>query len=212
MIYLIGGVPRCGKTTTAKALSKVLGVPQVSADYLASVAREFIPESQWPEKLPLRYLKHIKSNNDNDVFYSAYSAEEIMDAYIKQAETIWKGIENFIEYAISEDEDFIIEGHQIMPEFVEKLKGGNLWPHLKTVFIYKEDPKNILEGIKVGNFKQDWAQRHTKEKETFNKIANWVSLFGKKIKADAKEYGFEAFNMDGNFQENIEKVVNYLKK
>ncbi len=212
MIYLIGGVPRCGKTTTAKKLSLALHIPWVSADYLASVARAFIPKKDWPKKLPLRHIKHIESKNDNDLFYNRYSAKQIMGLYTKQAETTWKGIENFIEYAISEEQDYIIEGHQIQPAFLEKMKTGKLWPNIKVVFIYKENTEKILEGIRLGDSKRDWELRHTKKEETLQKIANWISMFGKKIKNDAYKHHFPAFNMDRNFKEKTDEMVNYLKK
>ena len=212
MIYLIGGVPRCGKTTVAKKLSRVLSIPWVPADYLASVVRAFIPKLDWPKKLPLRYIKHIKNKNDNDLFYNTHSAAQIMGLYMKQAKTTWKGIENFIEYAISEEQDYIIEGHQIQPAFLQKMKRNKLWSNIKVVFIYKEDTKKILEGIHLGDSIRDRELQHTKKEETLHKIAHWISAFGKKIKNDADKYHFRTFNMDGNFKEKTDGVVNYLKK
>jgi cytidylate kinase len=37
MIYLIGGAPRCGKTTIAKKLSKKLLISWISADTIESM-------------------------------------------------------------------------------------------------------------------------------------------------------------------------------
>ncbi len=39
MIYLIGGPPRCGKTTLAKEMSKKLEIPWISSDALEVVVK-----------------------------------------------------------------------------------------------------------------------------------------------------------------------------
>lgn len=40
MIYLIGGPPKCGKTTLAKQLAKKLGIQWVATDTLEVIGRD----------------------------------------------------------------------------------------------------------------------------------------------------------------------------
>ncbi|OGF22453.1 hypothetical protein A2Y83_04145 [Candidatus Falkowbacteria bacterium RBG_13_39_14] len=47
MIYLIGGPPRCGKTTLAKEMSKKLRIPWVSTDALEVVTRAYVDKEKW---------------------------------------------------------------------------------------------------------------------------------------------------------------------
>ena len=42
MIYLIGGPPKCGKTTLAKKMAKKLHIQWIAADTLQVVARKYI--------------------------------------------------------------------------------------------------------------------------------------------------------------------------
>ena len=53
MIYLIGGSPRCGKTTVAKKLAMKSHIPWFPADYLASAVSQYISEGERADKFPL---------------------------------------------------------------------------------------------------------------------------------------------------------------
>jgi 2-phosphoglycerate kinase len=138
MIYLIGGVPRCGKTTLARTLSKKLGISMVPADYLNSAAMAYVSDEEFAKEFPLRSARD--KYKGNDLFYSTFTPEQITDLYVKQAETAWKGIQRFVEYALSEKQDYVIEGYQIQPEAVSKLKDTKSWSQIKTLFLYKENP------------------------------------------------------------------------
>src|SRR5260221_9708886 len=108
MIYLIGGSPRVGKSTLAKVLAKEKTIPYISADDLASVITPYIPEQEYQVKLPVSFTR-VETNYSNDVFYSKYSAEQIVGFYLRQAETLWPGFRNFIKYVLEFNHDFIVE-------------------------------------------------------------------------------------------------------
>jgi hypothetical protein len=68
MLYLIGGVPRVGKTTLARMLLSRMGVPFVPADVLASMINDLVPAADirfgafdtW-ERIPEKFFPYIKS-------------------------------------------------------------------------------------------------------------------------------------------------------
>jgi len=57
-VYLIGGPPKCGKTTLAKTLSKRLSIPWISADTLQNIASVYIPEEEYE-----KYFPHSKARS-----------------------------------------------------------------------------------------------------------------------------------------------------
>jgi hypothetical protein len=65
----------------------------------------------------------------------------------------------------------------------------------------------------MGNPEEDWSLQHTENNnETLPKIANMISVFGKRIHAEADKYELPSFNMELNFTEQIEKLVEDLIK
>ena len=62
MIYLIGGPPKCGKTTLAKRLSKSLGIPWVSTDTLQCVIKPYINRKDFSKKPAQIFAVSAKSH------------------------------------------------------------------------------------------------------------------------------------------------------
>jgi cytidylate kinase len=68
MIYLIGGPPKCGKTTLAKRLSKSKGIPWVSTDTLQCVIKPYMNKKDFSKIFPTNYQR----GKNNDEKYSEY--------------------------------------------------------------------------------------------------------------------------------------------
>ena len=202
MLYLIGGPPRCGKTTLSAALAKKLQIPYFSIDHIASVISPYIPSERQDESFPLRSLRQ-KVNNDNDRFFETYSAEEIVRVYQRQAATLWPGVRNFIDYAIEDEHTLILEGWQLLPHFLAEIPSAERSGNLQIQFLYKTDVEDILSGLKANDPVNDWVLRHTKEEASFTRIAQMISCFGKTIERETGELRFEAVNLDRDFAERI---------
>jgi DNA helicase TIP49 (TBP-interacting protein) len=43
----------------------------------------------------------------NDAFHAKYSPSEIVDLYLRQTETFWPGLENFVGYGLRDEHDLI---------------------------------------------------------------------------------------------------------
>ncbi len=207
-IYLIGGTPRSGKTTLSSILSRKIGCPYISVDNLRAFLVPYIPPKDREKKLP--YEAMYFTDNDNDLFFKKYSAEEMIKADLAESRTLWPGVKKFIHHQILSQRDFIIEGVQLLPKFVHTLKKEPYWPRIRTIYLTKLDPEKILEGIKKSTQSNDWILHYTKEEDTFLKAANMLSQFGAYFDEEAKKYEFPVFNTEGDFQKSLKNAMSFL--
>lgn len=211
MIYLIGGPPRCGKTTLAEAVAKKTSFPYFSLDHVTSVVTPYIPEPEYVTKLPL-FVARQETSYSNDVFYARYPTAQIVNFYLCQAETYWAGVESFIKYAIEDSHDLILEGWQILPHLLHAVVTPENQDRLKIIFLYKISVESIVSGLKANTAKIDWVLRNTKEETTFSAIAKMISYFGGYIEKGAKEYNFCGVNMDVDFEQKIKELLESISK
>ncbi|HBI25432.1 MAG: hypothetical protein UT41_C0001G0455 [Candidatus Wolfebacteria bacterium GW2011_GWC2_39_22] len=205
MIYLIGGPPKCGKTTLTKTLSKSLGLPWVSTDTLECIIRPYINEKDILGKFPT--LGQRSATNDEK--FSKYSAKEIIDAYRQQAKTSHQAIEMFAECEIVYGNDFIIEGYHIEPELAAKLI--KKYPgKIKSIFLIKSDLEKFIEGIEKSTTPDDWILARTHNKETYRSIANMICIYGNFFEEAAEIYKLAVLNMDVNFDDKIKEAIDIL--
>lgn len=208
MIYLIGGPPRCGKSTLAQALSTRLHIPYVPADYLMSVISPYIPKGDAKERLP-RWYARVKTEKSNDLMYATYTPEEIVSFYLREAETYWPGIRNFILYALSDEQDFIVEGAQLRPDLVQALLQEYGATAFTTAFLYKLGCEPIASGLRASTGLNDWAQRNTGE-ATYAKIARMVHLFSTTIQAECERYCLPSYDTTHDFDRKISRLADKL--
>lgn len=210
MIYLIGGPPKCGKTTLAKKLSKQLKVPWISADTLQSVAFAYTNKRNIPKVFPWSAVRE-KTKRSNDIAYFKYSPLNIIKFYRKQAKASFPAIEMVVVSESNSGNDYIIEGYQIEPRLTYKLLKKYGKKIVKSIFLVKTDKQNFLKNIKKSTTPDDWIMARTKNVETFEKIAEMICRYGKKIEKEAEKYNIEVFNMDNNFENQIREALKFLK-
>jgi hypothetical protein len=87
-------------------------------------------------------------NYSNDLYYAKYSPRQIVDFYLRQAETCRPGVENFIRYALNDEHDLILEGWQILPRFLPPLITSGTQDQLNILFLYKIDTEDIAWVLK----------------------------------------------------------------
>ena len=171
-------------------------------DHVTSVISPYIPESEYERKLPLRTTR-AATNNSNDVFFATYSSQQIVDFYLRQAEACWPGIENLIKYALQDEHDLILEGWHILPHLIRTVITPQNQGVMKVLFLYKSDTEDIVAGLKVGQVKNDWVLKNTKNESTFPAVAKMLSEFGKHFEAESKKYNLQAINMDFDFEQKL---------
>ena len=205
MIYLIGGPPKCGKTTLAKRLSKSKGIPWVSTDTLQCVIKPYLDKNDFSKKFPTSSQRC----NNNDEKYSQYSTNEIIEAYQQQSKTSYEAIDMFAICEITDGNDFIIEGYHIEPELVNEL--NKKYPNkLRSIFLIKSDESKFIADIKKSTTPNDWIIARTNNEETYSKIAKMICEYGIFFKKESNKYGFKVLNMDKDFDNQINKAIDDL--
>jgi hypothetical protein len=206
MVWLIGGPPRCGKTTLASRIAEKRRIPYFSIDHVASVITPYIPVDQQDMSFPLKATRR-QFNDNNDRFFSKYSPDEVVDLYVAQAKTCWPGVKNFIRYAVSDEHELILEGWQILPSLLQELISSVGKRSLEINFLVKTDCQAIISGLKANNPKNDWVLTNTKEENTLPLIAKMISVFGKRVEEEAYKFGFKVINLDIGFSEKISATI-----
>lgn len=205
-VYLIGGPPKCGKTTLAKHLSKKLSVSWISADTLQNVVYAYASPKEHAKLFPHTYLR----GDNNDDLYGKYSADEIMENYVKQGKTTYEAIRMTVETYLVDEDDFIIEGYQVTPECVNSIleKFGD--KNIRPIFLIRNDAENFLENLHKSSTPNDWILRKTKNKDTFRNIARMILHYSDYFEKEANKYGFRVFRMDENFENTIENITKFI--
>lgn len=206
MIYLIGGPPKCGKTTLAKQLSQEHNIPWISADTLQNIVWAYTPEDKRAELFPHSTLR----NGSNDELYSQHPAQEIIENYIKQGKTSYDAISMMAETYLTDEDDFIVEGYQITPEIADRVIKKFGGEHVKAVFLAKHDTEKFVSDIHKSTTPNDWIIRKTNSEATYTLIANMVAEYSNYFEAEAEKYGFTVFAMDNEFNKEIDNAKKFL--
>jgi len=205
MIHLIGGAPRCGKTIAARRLQRILGCPSLPSDYLGAVIGRYIPAEQRATLLPA-----VGSGTSNDERFVRFSAAEMLAGYQTRARTSWPGLQALIEYALYDDQSYIIEGFHIEPAFAHHLANTYGSQHLRVGFLVKTDLATIITDLQEARERRDWARERTTDPATFRLIAAWVQHYSAYIQAEADRYGFPTFLTDTAFEATITAALQYF--
>lgn len=207
MIYLIGGPPRCGKTTLARQFAEQVQCSWFPVDYLSTVIEGYIPESELPSRYP-----SLDVPRNNDVRYAHYSAAQIIDNYRTKAHSTQPGLRWFIEYARSDRRAFVLEGYHIEPRYVRELHDALGEETVRAVFLYREDVTDIAASLRKGTDPEDWALRLTRDEATFPRIATMISRYGAWFRDEAARHHCVAFNMDHDFAYQLNQALHYLQR
>ncbi len=212
MIYLIGGPPKCGKTTLAKKISKKLGIQWVASDTLQVVAREYVSRYVSKKEFDELYPHNAQKGGSNDETYSLNTPKQIAKNYMRQAKTSYDAIDMFSICEITDGNDYIVEGYHITPQLAARLikKYGN--KHFRVLFLVKADIEKFVRDVKKSSTPNDWILTKTKEKETLYRIAEMISYYGQFFDKEAKRYNFKVLNMDKDFGGQLKKAIELLAK
>ena len=212
MIYLIGGPPKCGKTTLAKKLSKHLGIQWVASDTLQVVAREYVSKYASRQAMDKLYPHNAQKGKTNDETYSLNTPTQIAKNYIKQAKASYAAIDMFSIGEIKDGNDYIIEGYHVTPQLAARLikKYGRKYFHV--LFLVKSDIEKFVKDVKKSSTQNDWILTKTQEKETLHRIAEMVNCYGQFFDKEAKKYKFKVLNMDNDFGGQLKKAIELLTK
>jgi len=212
MIYLIGGPPKCGKTTLTKKLSKELGIQWVASDTLQVVAREYVSKYASKEEIDKLYPHNAQKGKTNDETYSLNTPKQIANNYIKQARSSYDAVDMFSICEITDGNDYIVEGYHVTPQLAARLIKKYGSKHFRVLFLVKSDIEKFVLDVKKSSTPNDWILRKTQEKETLYKIAEMIGYYGQFFDKEAKKYKFKVLNMDNDFGGQLKKAIELLTK
>jgi len=205
MIYLIGGPPRCGKTILAKRLSTKVGASWISADTLESITKRYVPEADQARLYPKDVLRQ-KTAHSNDQMYMQFTTTAILDAYITQSKSTWKAVATLVKCMVADEEDLIIEGHQIHPELINELVTPT--NQIRSIVLIKNYVADIVETARASKEKNDWFLKRTVDPNIHLKIAEMIAGYSKYYQSESIKYHLHAVEYQGDFENQITVALN----
>lgn len=211
MIYIIGGPPRCGKTSAALILAKKTRAVYLPVNYFRTVLLPFLSPSCLQKKFPVFCIKQRLQYN-NDIIFSHYSADELVRAYRTQARAVWPSIMTCMQKALRDEVSIVFEGYQLEPDYLaEFLKhNSHACQYIRIVFLYRNDHNAIRNGLKKGCAQTDWILKNTKQPETLEKVSAFISSYSEQLQKAAHAHGFTTYNTERHFHWRIRRAVRYL--
>jgi 2-phosphoglycerate kinase len=193
MIYLIGGAPRCGKTTLSKKLAYKKRVSWISTDLIAAIVKPYVQERAERRRFLID------------------SAEDLLLSEIEDAKALWPGIKRFILSLIKWQHDYIIEGVHLFPQLLEELKHDEKWQSLqkeiKVLYLIKTDEKLIAKGLAKGEKETDWLLQCVNTKDDFKKAAHMIQVKSEYVEKQASACGYRIVNTDKGFKKTIASLL-----
>jgi 2-phosphoglycerate kinase len=205
MIYLIGGPPKCGKTTFAKRLSKSAGIAWVSTDTLQNVIKPYITDADMRTKFPLSMMKYA----NNDKKYSAHTTTEIIMAYKQQAVTSQSAIKAFVAAELTDGNDYAVEGYHVTPDLIAMLTKEHP-KKVRGLILVKKDPAAFLADMRRSTTPNDWILSKTHDDATFPKIAAMVIEYSIELEKVASDNGIKVYCVDEDFDKRLEEAASYM--
>lgn len=200
MIYIIAGAPRLGKSTIAQQVMKVTGSPWLSTDILRKVA--FAYASETDIKFPLSTLGNREEMGTRSV-------QSLVDMFIQEAASMKAGIEKCLQYQISVEQDFILEGIHILPEDLHEMIVRRGWEeHVSVQFIGCTDVVLQLEAMKKHTNTSDWLVDASEK--VYANMAQVITLYSEQIQTECAKYDFAYLERTGDFELENKKITTEL--
>lgn len=197
MIYLIGGSPRCGKTTFAKMLVKEKGLPRISTDLIAAMIKP--------------YLSETDANAFGGLNACTEPSEKLLSAEIQNAKILWPGIKQFLLSLTAHHLDYIVEGVHLFPEFIAELQSIPEWKdaqnEIRIVYLVKKDISCIVDGLQKADPSSDWLLQCIQTAEHMQNAANMIRSKSVFLENEALKYHFNVINTGNDFEKTLQNLL-----
>jgi len=175
MVYLIGGPPRCGKSSLANVLLQKNKVPYLATDIVVNMLKNVAPELGVTPK---------KSFSEN-------------------AEIFFPYLEQFVELARYDENNYCVEGCVIMPKQVTELS-----KKYKVRAVFLGFSKLKVEEIMKYMGSNKWMEGKSKKEQ--RNIKDSIIERSMTVKNECEKYGYRYFDMAEGFEKQLEKAYQYL--
>ncbi|MEA3249780.1 MAG: AAA family ATPase [Patescibacteria group bacterium] len=211
MIYLIGGPPRCGKTTLAERLTREMGMSFISADTLENIAYRYTRQEDVPRLFPKTMMRRGEGKS-SDVMYSRHSAGQIAQAYIAQSSVTRNAILAVAESSVIDGVNVAIEGHQIHPSVMAELTELHGSQMVRSLVLLRRDVEKCVADCRKSTAEHDWFIRKAQRPETHLLIARMIVKYGKFFEVEADQYHIPTQELDEDFFAGMEKAFQILAR
>lgn len=181
MLYLIGGVPRVGKSTLANLILERDKISYVDSDWIIHMLMHAAPQLG------------VK-------IYSELNEHEFRN----KAVNFYPFLYQFIKYNQPVAENYVIEGDSFLPEHVSKLQKEF---QVKSCFLGLSNLKP--ETLKNNPSKNDWWINKMNAEQLIN-LCQWIQDMSAILKKECELYKIEYFDLAENHKEQMEKAYLYL--
>lgn len=204
MIYIIGGAPRSGKSILSKRLSRKIKVPYLPTDNIRPILIPYFKGKKLKAKFPFQSMFDAAAI---DEFFLLYSGQEQLNADLKEAKTTWPGIKSLIDHLLVCKTEYIIEGIHLLPSLVKEYKNND---NVKIAFLAKLDEEKIFRDFVKNKNNTDWLIDNIRDGNTIRLAAKAMNAYGSYFKREAKKYGFNIFNTEDSFSQQINQAIHYF--
>lgn len=203
MIYLIGGAPRLGKSIIARRLSKKLGIPWVSTDFLWAIATKYTsPREQrrlWPT---------IPEPEEGTAFIKLPLEKQVRFQF-HEAQSLWTALRTFVHYHTVSRDDVILEGVHLTPRLIARLKALPFARgKIRALVIRDENEQRILNNIRKNTSKDNWMRGASQRVQGL--IARFAAAVDRRLEREAKRYHVEALQRSDDFTKDVRRAVRIL--
>lgn len=179
-IYVVGGVPRAGKSTLRKLFLNRQKVSGFSTDLIRDILKKTYPE-----------IEHFKNGPD---------LEEA-----KRFLPLWGTLLHYTDYYI---DSWFIEGANFLPDEIAKFKDRNIKSCF--LLYSNSTPEEVFERVRKFDSikKKDWTLE-VPDKKLLDFCKTWVAD-SKFLEEECKKAGIKVFDVGSSYNEVIEEAYQFL--
>lgn len=181
MLYLIGGVPRVGKSTLANLILERNKIAYIDTDWIVHMLMYASP------KLGIKTFTEFNK-----------------DEFKNKTVNFYPFLYQFVKHNQPVVENYVIEGDSFLPEHVSALQKEF---HTNACFLGSSDlqPKILLNNP----CKNDWWIKKLSPKQ-LNDLCKWIMDMSGFLEKECGLYKITYFDISINYKEQIEKAYQYL--
>lgn len=199
--YLIGGVPRSGKSTIAQHVIAIHPMFSASTDTIRTLQRGLLAEADYPalfmgeKEFSPEYIRRLCGTG---------KASEIITLQNDESQVVWHSVKEFIEANIAEGSDVLVEGVAILPALISELNCK-----FKVVFVGNSSTTHEAMLTAARSNPLDWM--HEYSDETIRLFSHFTSEYSHWFKAETQKYGFEYHEIaDSAFETSVISTADRL--
>lgn len=200
MLYLIGGSPRCGKTTLSRLLAEERRLSCFSTDLAATIINPYLTEAEREQ--------YIAGNHATD------SPQSLLEHELANAQLLWPGVRRLLFSLLKHRAPFIIEGVHLLPRLLHELSSLPNWPDMtgrvRILYLVKTDAERIFAGLKQGTKETDWLLQSVQNDEELWNAALSIREKGLYFAEEAARYGYEVINTERDFHGTLRSALTQL--